>query len=78
MFVRPDWTRRGLGTRILESCEAAARAEGYRTLELVATLPGLPLYERYGFRVSEPREVRMPDGTAIPCAAMQKPISQND
>jgi len=75
MFVRSDWTRRGLGTRILEACEAAAGAEGYRMLALVATMPGLPLYERYGFRVTEPREVRMPDGTTIPCAAMEKPIS---
>ena len=78
MFVRSDWTRRGLGTRILKACEAAARTEGYRTLALVATLPGLPLYERYGFRMSEPREVRMPDGTTIPCAAMEKPISRGD
>ena len=76
MFVRADWTRRGLGTRILEACEAAARAEGYRALALVATMPGLPLYERYGFRVSEPREVRMPDDTTIACAAMDKPINQ--
>ena len=28
MFVRSDWTRRGLGTRILEASEAAAKAEG--------------------------------------------------
>ena len=49
MFVRADWTRRGLGRRILEECEAAARREGFRQLALVATLPGLPLYLAYGF-----------------------------
>ena len=27
MFVRADWTRRGLGRRILAECEAAARSE---------------------------------------------------
>ena len=74
MFVRPDWTRRGLGTRILEACQAAAREEGFGVLALVATLPGLPLYERFGFVVTERVEVRMPDGTAIPCAAMERPI----
>ena len=74
MFVRPDWTRRGLGTRILEACQAAARAEGFGVLGLVATLPGLPLYERYGFVVTERVDVRMPDGTAIACAAMERPI----
>src|SRR5688572_9929458 len=45
MFTHPDWTRRGLGTRILEACEAAAKSEGFRTLRLVATLPGVLLYE---------------------------------
>ena len=44
MFVRGDWTRRGLGRAILDSCERAARAEGFRTLALMATLPGEPLY----------------------------------
>ncbi len=74
MFVGADWTRRGLGTRILEACETAARAEGFRTLALVATLPGLPLYEHYGFSIVEHVEVKMPDGTTIPGAAMQKAI----
>ena len=74
MFVRADWTRRGLGTRILELCEAAARAEGFRTLSLMATLPGLPLYERCGFRLLRRTDVRMPDGVTIPCASMEKPI----
>ncbi|HEX2221747.1 MAG TPA: GNAT family N-acetyltransferase [Candidatus Limnocylindria bacterium] len=74
MFVRADWTRRGLGTRILDACEAAAKGEGFRRLALVATLPGLPLYERYGFRATERVEVTMPNGVSIPCAAMEKPI----
>src|SRR5215208_8251122 len=30
MFVRSDFTRRGLGRRIIEACEVAARSEGYR------------------------------------------------
>jgi GNAT superfamily N-acetyltransferase len=43
MFVRPDWTRRGLGTLILEACQAAAKAEGSPALALMPTLPGVPL-----------------------------------
>jgi len=34
IFVRGDRTRRGLGTRILEACEDAARREGFRDLVL--------------------------------------------
>jgi GNAT superfamily N-acetyltransferase len=44
MFTRSDWTRRGLGRRVLEACEAAAKAEGFRTLALMATAPGIALY----------------------------------
>jgi GNAT superfamily N-acetyltransferase len=40
MFVRGDRARRGLGTRILEACETAARNDGFRTLALLATLTG--------------------------------------
>jgi GNAT superfamily N-acetyltransferase len=75
MFVRSDWTRRGLGRRILVACEEAARAEGFRMLALMATLPGRPLYEAYGFVPTEDADVRMPDGEVIACVAMEKPIS---
>lgn len=74
MFVRGDRARRGLGTRILEACVAAARREGYTRLALMATLPGLPLYRRFGFRVDEPVEITMPDGVSIGGAAMSRPI----
>jgi GNAT superfamily N-acetyltransferase len=75
MFVRGDWTRRGLGTRILNACEAAAKAEGFGKLELMATLPGVSLYARYGFRITERVEIPLADGvTTIPGAAMEKPI----
>ena len=74
MFVRPDWTRRGLGTRILEACQAAAKAEGFTSLALMATLPGVPLYERFGFRLREQVEIPMPDGTSIAGVLMDKLI----
>jgi GNAT superfamily N-acetyltransferase len=71
MFVRGDWTRRGLGTRILEACEAAARAEGFTRLSLMATLPGFHLYKRFGF-VEIGREVLiLPDGVHLPAVAME-------
>jgi len=74
MYTRPDWTRRGLGRRILEACESAARADGFRMLTLGATLPGLPLYEAFGFRETGREDVVMPDGTPLPCVWMEKAI----
>ncbi|MBL9022907.1 MAG: GNAT family N-acetyltransferase [Myxococcales bacterium] len=65
MFVRPDWTRRGLGRRILDACAAAARAEGFQRLALMATLPGEPLYLAYGFTETDRTDIRLPDGVTL-------------
>ena len=73
-FVRPDWARRGLGRRLFERCEAAARAAGFRGLALVATMPGEPLYRALGFRVDQRFALTLPDGVEVPVAHMSRPI----
>ena len=75
MFVRSDWTRRGLGRAILEACERAARAEGFSALVLGATLPGEQLYRAFGFRETDRFPMTMPDGVTIECVAMERPIT---
>jgi GNAT superfamily N-acetyltransferase len=74
MFVRGDRTRQGLGTRILEASEVAALAEGYRSLALMATLPGVALYERFGFIARERVPLTHPDGVVLDGVAMDKVI----
>jgi GNAT superfamily N-acetyltransferase len=54
-FVHPDWARRGLGRKLLDLCEAEARAAGFKALELMATRPGLKLYLASGYIPREPR-----------------------
>ena len=73
-FVHPGWARRGLGRRLFAACEAAARAAGFRGLELVATLPGEPLYAALGFVAREPVTVPLPDGLTLPCRRMTRPV----
>jgi GNAT superfamily N-acetyltransferase len=75
MFVRGDRTRRGLGTRILEACEDAARAEGFSDMVLMATMPGVPLYERFGFVVKRLATITMPDGVSLAGAEMERPVT---
>jgi GNAT superfamily N-acetyltransferase len=75
MFTHADWTRRGLGRRILEACEEAAAREGFTRLSLMATLPGVPLYRAYGFAQLEELEITMPDGVTLPCATMEKRVT---
>jgi len=76
MFVRGDWTRRGLGRAILTSCVDAARAEGFTQLALMATLPGVPLYKAFGFTEVETAELTMPDGVVLGGVAMERPVDQ--
>ena len=74
MFVRADRARRGLGTRILELCEAAAKAEGFTRLTLMATLPGVELYERRGFARVEELMIPLEDGTLMEGVRMERDI----
>ncbi len=75
MFTRGDFTRRGLGTRILEACENAARAEGFTELALMATMPGLQLYRSWGFTGEQPQDLPMPDGVVGPGVAMSRKVT---
>lgn len=53
-FVDPDHVRKGLGSMLVKACENAARAKGFSSLELMATLPGQKLYEKHGFIAMTP------------------------
>jgi GNAT superfamily N-acetyltransferase len=79
MFVRADWQRRGLGRRILEASEDAARRMGFRRLDLVATLPGIPLYLAAGYEpTAEVEDIVLADGVLLPCQAMTKSLEGVD
>src|SRR5215475_14407143 len=58
-YVHPDWARRGIGSRLMRACEDAARAAGFKRMELGATLPGEPLYAAMGFEVKERVDISM-------------------
>ncbi|MBE1491852.1 GNAT family N-acetyltransferase [Plantactinospora soyae] len=74
MYTDPRFARRGVGRLILSLCEAAAAAEGFGALELMATLSGRPLYEVAGFVPIE--QVEDPaGGTPVRLVRMRKPIS---
>ena len=75
MFVRDDWTRRGLGRRILDECEAAARREGFTKVALMATLPGVPLYLAHGFETTDEGLIALTDGVELEYASMQKSLN---
>jgi GNAT superfamily N-acetyltransferase len=71
-FIHPDFARRGIGTRILEACESAARAAGFGRFEMGATLTGVPLYLARGYQILHRIEVPLPDGHTLPVVRMYK------
>ena len=73
-FVHPRWARRGLGRRLYDECERAARAADFRSFELMATLPGEPLYLALGFAAVERLSVRLAGDVEVPLVRMQRRI----
>ena len=74
-FVRPDWARRGVAGAILETCEREAKAEGFRALELMATLPGVRLYAARGYEAGGQVEYETAGGVRIRFVPMRKELS---
>lgn len=72
-FVHPRWARRGLGRRLFKRCREDAAAAGFQTLELMATLPGEPLYRALGFVEVERSLLPMLDGEGLPVVRMTRP-----
>jgi len=75
MFVHPEHARRGLGRMILERSERDAAARGFTRAELMATLPGVPLYTACGYVALEDTELRLPDGVCVGAVRMGKPLA---
>ena len=74
MYTHPDFARRGIGRLILRLCEAAAAAEGFSRVQLMATLSGEPLYRVCGYREIERTTAAPVNGVAVPLILMSKPV----
>ena len=71
-FIHPDWARRGIGTMLLEACEAAAKAAGFRRFEMGATLTGAKLFGARGYVAVRNMTVPLRNGEELPIVHMEK------
>ena len=71
-FIHPSWTRRGIGSTILEACENAAVGAGFTRFEMGATLTGVLLYQVRGYVALENLEVPLGNGESLPIVRMEK------
>lgn len=74
MYTHPAFARRGVGRLVMQLCEGAARAAGFRRAEMMATLAGEPLYRACGYTAIERVEAPGPDGVTVPLSRMGKPL----
>ena len=71
MYTHPDHTRKGVGRLIINTAEEAARAEGFREIEMAATMAGKPFYLRCGYTIES--EWEDTNGSVpVPLATMAK------
>jgi GNAT superfamily N-acetyltransferase len=73
-FVHPSMARRGLGRQLMSACMAASKQAGFSSLELVATMPGEPLYLASGFVVLERFDLDLPGRIHVPVSRMRMAI----
>lgn len=71
MYTHPGFTRRGIGRLVIDRCEQAARAAGFSSTILMATLSGEPLYRAVGYVPVEHR-IDEVDGVGVPLILMRK------
>lgn len=71
-FIHPDWARRGVGTMILDACEAAAREAGFTRYEMGATLTGVKLFSARGYVALKNIDVPVGNGVVLPVVHMEK------
>jgi predicted N-acetyltransferase YhbS len=76
-FVHPDWARRGIGSSIMAACERAIAEAAFRTVEIVATLAGEPLYAAFGYEVVERYDIAMAKDLSLPVVRMTKSMDVN-
>ena len=73
MYTHPDHVKRGIGRMVLDAGEDAARAAGFKALEMAATMAGKPFYLRCGY-VVESEWFDTNGAVPVPLATMVKAL----
>ena len=73
-FIHPDHARKGVARAILSRCEDEARAQGYRALELMSTLPGIEFYKSSGFVETGTLTLDLTDAVKLDFVPMRKEL----
>src|SRR5438270_10823313 len=71
-FIHPDWSRRGIGTLLLDACESAAKSAGFQRFEMGATLTGAKFFRTRAYLPVTHLVIPLSDGESLPIIYMEK------
>ena len=74
IFVHPDFTRLGIGTRLLETIENTAIEKKYRNIYVMSSLSAVDFYRAMGYKRTHKSGFWSERKTWIPCVNMQKQL----
>jgi len=74
-FIHPNHARKGIARAILSRCEDEARAQSFRALELLATLPGIEFYKSCGFVETGNLDLDLEDNLKLEFVPMRKELT---
>jgi GNAT superfamily N-acetyltransferase len=77
IYVDPDFARRGIARAIMAAIESEIVAAGFGAASLMATLSGIPLYRRLGYRSGMPLVVNLAHGLAFVGLEMTKQVASS-
>lgn len=78
LYVHPDYSRRGIGTKLLAALEQAAMAMGLNHLQADVSLNAEGFYRQQGFEILEQGMHRLASGQEIACIKMCKPLTNHE
>ncbi|KTD77183.1 GNAT family N-acetyltransferase [Legionella waltersii] len=76
-FVHPEHARKGHGSTLLKHCEQHALTQGFSKFEMMATLPGVKLYEKSGYSKQLEQLIELPNQICVRFVHMMKYLNEN-
>lgn len=74
IFVHPDFTRLGIGTRLLEAIENTAIEKKHKTMYVMSSLSAIDFYQARGYTITIESGFWSEPTIWIPCVNMQKQL----
>ncbi len=78
LYIHPNFSRRGIGARILIALEREARSLELPYLQMDASINAEAFYRRQGFEIIKHATHKLASGQEMACVKMQKVLNGSD